>query len=724
MPPVKPRYQTLAAANEAALSDDNLRRLQIKMNEFFYDTLGIEMQPDGSAPNSGVIFPRIMIMGQNQDGADFPQNVNFTNFKPGSKEFLEQVQLGNVFAYPAGKTKPVQVQIKYKNGDAAFTCSDPVEPENIPEPPQAPRPLTGWRWLVSKMFRLPFKAQREAYERYERERANARTKLQEIESHRSEIAAQEEQDYKAEKERRELENEVASAKRLADELTNGKKHFVDTFQPVPHKNPEMIKNSDNSPLGLNYGFYTEKQFRDLTILTSNEDDVKKQHREQDKQLEQDFIRKAREKGVPENQFVNLHPDQQAGGKPYQFRKFDQKSILIKGKPVTNAQFAAVALASCFKIENVAKGHMVDPKQFDPHLEQSVKDMGFSDKEAKMIAHLNFRSMGTTDLFIAEPRDGEGALIKDYTNPSRLEAADAFEAYKNGKKEHLAKLIAHGINEISRESVDQASDHISVQSSGAIAAGEQLLSLMEQDPELAALAAENGMEPDRCECVQGLVKVQKLEEQARQAEYQILKAKLDGNPLTKEQKKTYAEQIVNYKLCMQQLMAHNSLVAEGPDSKYMDFLTKVTPNMQNPPKDPNNVGFPLPKHMRQAPPKGKIYSDSLADAVGGVKMLYAPMPKFIRQLSSPTNEQKVLDFSKKVVADEHVEDLSDAEFYQKIKLSNGTLKLSDHLVKLNEIMAPQNANVRSQNARQNELKNGMEPVAKEHGNPQPGLQPHA
>ena len=42
--------------------------------------------------------------------------------------------------------------------DANFNESEEVTPEQMPEPPDMPRPLTGWRWLVNKVFRRPLLA--------------------------------------------------------------------------------------------------------------------------------------------------------------------------------------------------------------------------------------------------------------------------------------------------------------------------------------------------------------------------------------------------------------------------------------------------------------------------------------------------------------------------------------------------------------------------------------
>lgn len=96
--PVNPRYQTLEEFNEAALSEHNVNRLQHKLSQFLYDTLGIRMENDGSVPSSDD-YPRIFVMAPDRDGGDLPQDLNASGIRPGTREFMEQVQKGNVFAY-------------------------------------------------------------------------------------------------------------------------------------------------------------------------------------------------------------------------------------------------------------------------------------------------------------------------------------------------------------------------------------------------------------------------------------------------------------------------------------------------------------------------------------------------------------------------------------------------------------------------------------------------
>ena len=710
---IRPRYQSLQESGMEPLTENHISRLQYKLKSYLYNAFGVRLEENNRAPNSNGYIPRILVMGRNSEGRDFPQSVNDTPYTPGSREFLEQVQLGNVFVYPAGKANPVQLQIETAEKDASFRESVEVTPELMPEPYNSPRPLTGWRWLLNLVFRRPFRGRKRAWERAQEDRASVKEKLAENAQVRAATAEQEAQAFARELEKAKLDEQVETAGKAAQAAATGKKNFVDTFQPTPLKREDMLKNNEGHPLGGNYALYHESDFRDLTILTADEEGVRQALQEQDRRIEENTIRKIREKGLPEEKTRNMHPDQQANGKRYQFRKFDQNAIQIGGKPLSNAQFAAVGLAACFQIKRVKAGHQLEAVQYDQYLEQSLIQAGYPAKDAENIANLSFRNMGTTDLFILPPRDNEGFLFKDYINPARLEAADAFDAYRRGDKLPLAKLIAGGVNTIPLDFCDQVSGSLTVQGRGAVMMGEELLGLVKQDPKLGELAAQNGMEQDKLESLQGMIKVQKLEQQARQAEYEILKARQDQRPLSKEEKQRYGRQIIGFKLCMQQLNAHSKQVAAGLDSAFTRFTNSA--QLQNPPKKPNS-GISLPRPERPAPPQGFIYSDSLAAAATGVKMLYTPQPKFLRQLSASAGEEKLRDFCDEIVRQEHLAEMDDGQFFKRVKLEKGELKLSDHLVALNEAIAPNQA----QNVAQGAVKNEM----KQQEGPQPGLQQHS
>ena len=162
---IRPRYQSLQESGMEPLTENHISRLQYKLKSYLYNAFGVRLEENNRAPNSNGYIPRILVMGRNSEGRDFPQSVNDTPYTPGSREFLEQVQLGNVFVYPAGKANPVQLQIETAEKDASFRESVEVTPELMPEPYNSPRPLTGWRWLLNLVFRRPFRGRKRAWER-------------------------------------------------------------------------------------------------------------------------------------------------------------------------------------------------------------------------------------------------------------------------------------------------------------------------------------------------------------------------------------------------------------------------------------------------------------------------------------------------------------------------------------------------------------------------------
>ena len=103
----------------------------------------------------------------------------------------------------------------------------------------------------------------------------------------------------------------------------------------------------------------------------------------------------------------------------------------------------MTLAALWTPELGAKGD----NETDIHATKSLIEVGgVTKEEAEKLAISNISSsFWTTDLFIDPPRDNEGSFFKQVTNDGRQMAVDAFNAYKDGNKEPLARLLALGVN---------------------------------------------------------------------------------------------------------------------------------------------------------------------------------------------------------------------------------------------------------------------------------------
>ena len=93
------------------MSDRTLEIINEKFNPL--NNFGIEMGEDGKVPEKDGV-PRIFMLQKDENGIDRVKSLDEGGVKPGSREFWQQVQEGNVFAYPAGSEHPVQVQAEIK----------------------------------------------------------------------------------------------------------------------------------------------------------------------------------------------------------------------------------------------------------------------------------------------------------------------------------------------------------------------------------------------------------------------------------------------------------------------------------------------------------------------------------------------------------------------------------------------------------------------------------
>ena len=104
---IRPRYQSLQESGMEPLTENHISRLQYKLKSYLYNAFGVRLEENSRAPNSNAYIPRILVMGRNSEGRDFPQSVNDTSYTPGSREFLEQVQLGSLLPDQTGEDGPI-----------------------------------------------------------------------------------------------------------------------------------------------------------------------------------------------------------------------------------------------------------------------------------------------------------------------------------------------------------------------------------------------------------------------------------------------------------------------------------------------------------------------------------------------------------------------------------------------------------------------------------------
>jgi hypothetical protein len=124
-----------------ASNKDYLQRMLSSMGFDPMDDLGWKLEEGNRVPKDPGGLSRMYLIRQDKDGRDTlmaydgHQLADGTKLEIKSTEFWEQIQMGNVIAFPLGDTKPVQLQID----DINIKFSKPLEPSQIPM--RTPNPL-------------------------------------------------------------------------------------------------------------------------------------------------------------------------------------------------------------------------------------------------------------------------------------------------------------------------------------------------------------------------------------------------------------------------------------------------------------------------------------------------------------------------------------------------------------------------------------------------------
>ena len=727
MPSVKEpraRGKSLEELGLSPLNEAQVNALKGNMEKWLFDEMGIALE-NGRVPNSNLVIPRIYVLGTDEKGEDKPLRLSELNIKPGDKEFFEQVRMGNVFAYPAGQADPVQLQIETNQTTnlPEMSYSKPIAPEQTPMQ-EVPR-LSRWEGFWNRVsFGGLYRQRRQARERYKRNRASMTASLQKNKEGRAGILtlekrlleeekarrlrvkqALEKQKLQAQKQKEEEEKKKLQAQKQKEEeekkklqaqkqkkqedkkedkkvpqpqrpkkalpvrdpleedlkqaeddmfaAERGREQFISVFKPVPKKTERLLARQPNHPKGKREHFYDEEHFRDLTFLTNDKDAVLKRLKAQDAELEKKY---------------EQHPDVDANNKAYKFRPFDQKGIKIGGKSVTDAQFAALSLASCWSVKHAMECAKHD-SSYNPTLDETLKRKGWTKAERDLCLTEDSRSFATTDFFM-KMRDKEGDAFSYYVDPARLDAAEALEQYKDAKPEALAELIAVGVTQIAHEIRNIFSpDKLPEQPRGAFLMGAELVGLLEQDPKLKQLAMDKGMKSESLTSLQGQIKIVRMEQDARNAQYTLAAARAEKRELSKETKRVCAEKLLRGKIALLELHKSRKAYEDMPNTEYSKvFMGEVIPV-----PDPKG-----PKENWPVPPEGQIYVSSYQHYISGVIHREMPIPKLPSELMDQNKAAKFEACVQQIIDQEHLADKSVDELYQDLNLlgrKKNTLDLS-------------------------------------------------
>ena len=150
-----PRYSNLAEAGKKPITDAEAQALVNAVD--FSNDLGIDSDLGrfSTTVNSKRFTPRVFFTAKKPDGSDHALSFNESKFDTWwGKDFWNQVQLGNVFVFPARQTKPCQLQLtRDENGKLKLSLSQPIEPGNLPK--RNVKAPSGWQkfWNIFGFYK-------------------------------------------------------------------------------------------------------------------------------------------------------------------------------------------------------------------------------------------------------------------------------------------------------------------------------------------------------------------------------------------------------------------------------------------------------------------------------------------------------------------------------------------------------------------------------------------
>ena len=658
---IRPRYWSRADMGAEHFNGGQLNSLSNMLETNLLNDLDLPLDDNGAAPKRGG-FPRLFAITTDDKGKEVINDLS-RDPKVKSEEFWRQVQLGNVFAYPAGADKPVQLQVKVANdGRASLQYSKPVEPEELPQPPA--KRLNVFKWIAwGVTLGHAFNKQRLEYNRQRQNAAETKGKLNAVKSDRmtnleqnEKIQADARRAELAERAKKaELRKRYESADAHTKENELGISNVTSIFAPVPKYNAEFDRDAKKDSVKKE-GLYDQKEFNDL--------------------------------------------------KKYDI---DLNSIQVgnSGKTVTEEEFAAVGFFTvckpehAMKIENIQRG--------DRHIMTSLSELGFPPQDHAKLASAQPANFAAGDLFMDPPRDRSGRFFKDAVNPARKETFEAFKAYKAGEKAKLAGLIANGINRVGEEAAGLDIPQVPTQARSYFVMGEKLLDLMDKDPELKDIALQNGMDPGKLKTAEGVREMNKVALDARKYEraFASFACEPNADDMNPHHKKLLLKGILKDRIICTKLAAENTTT----NDLTKEYFDKVSVN-QNFASNIDYKGYVEHPETRPEPGQGKIWSDSANAIFTGIQNVYNHQPVTVQDLTDPRKMSMIDQMAEEIIDRHHLTDLSANELADMFSYrDNKGLKLSEDISIAEKNIAEQhrkgNANIVNEPEEELDLINKMD-----------------
>ena len=285
---IRPRGNTRAELGITHFTESNIAALNKNAGDFL-EEIGIDVGSGQDwtipmTPNSYI--PRMFIVGRDRNNHDRIQTFQSLGIKPGSPEFWRQVQLGNVFVYPAGKKDPVQLQADvYEDGTTQFHYSKPITQQTMPKSPVKQASVFK-RFMNFISGRRLYKAEVEAWKNREADEDSLMKSLSDMAEEREkrvvpkngkkspeqEAADIKLQEVAAKKKQAEKEEQLEKAKVRLEHHDYHTGIMTSIYRPDPELRKEYPLFKKNQK---DWGLYTQEHFDSLKKYSKEEIDINK-----------------------------------------------------------------------------------------------------------------------------------------------------------------------------------------------------------------------------------------------------------------------------------------------------------------------------------------------------------------------------------------------------------------------------------------------------------------
>ena len=513
---IQPRVRTYEDLdNQRRLSDDEAGFLS---RYDFEGELGIIKESDGTIRNHLPEVPRIFIMQKNADGDDVMMDLDTAGIKLASREFWDQAQLGNVFAYPAGDSLPVQIQLDVSRGhNPKVKLSKPVTPATIPPAPRPPKP--GFFGRIGALFSKRLQQKCNTYDAWLSDRRQNYNRILVNEAKRTNpenlkfvdkevpevkqfLAHRQEEENKAKN--RAVFDRIAGHENRKATKENGLDNAISMWKPVPVMKDNLLKKP----------FYTEEEFNKL-------------EKYEDLKLE---------------------------------------DIKIGGQGLTDEDFASIAIAASVQPKYASKNPLILSQGGADYPQILTEVAGLSKEEAELITAASFDGSLSRDMMsYGSERGGNGQAIEAMAVPGRRDAKAALEKYNPNdiaSKEDLAKIIAFGVSHNARCVAKQGGKLIDNALNFYHMTG-NLTKLLDRDPDLMDLAQKAGMKIEDYKTIKAMAELDRLDTKRTEAQKTLYGSAVNGEPLDDAVKKEALKDILKANLVESIVVEEASHISDSP-----------------------------------------------------------------------------------------------------------------------------------------------------------------